>query len=678
MLGSPLSYSLIKDRRGDGLKRRVWVVSPLFYFMSAALLIMSLISYRYNKILFAIELTVSVLAVLGVAVSDIMLRKNVAAAVRTAQKVLSAREDIFLEDFSLPIAVVSGLGDVSWCNKLFRENFGVNGSVMGENIVRFIYPKTLRQIVTSSGTAITFGKKQYTVHGVKTSGYVVLYFVDDTFYKEIHKEYREKKPIVCMAAFDNREELVRGMPAGEESRVVGEVDAIIRDWGNNTMGGFSKKLSNGRYLIIAYDAQIEKAKRNRFEILDSVRKITNGNKMSATISIGIGRGAGDLSESERFARQALDMALGRGGDQVAVMQSDGAYEFFGGLSRGVEKRDKVRTRVIAAAISDHVRASKRVFVMGHKNSDLDSIGSSVGMWAVIAKGLDVPVNVVVDRSRTLAGPLVDAVEEHYKNERVFISPQEALQLHTEQSLLIITDTHSPTFVESEELLKRIDRVIVIDHHRMMVNYIRDTLIFYHEPYASSAAEMVTEIVQYIKSSAIDFSAAQALLSGIMLDTKNFVLKTGVRTFEAAAFLRRCGADTVEVKKLFANSFESYKKKAEMVSDAEVYKTCAIATSALEEGDTRIAAAQAADELLTIQGVKASFVLYQNGDDVNISGRSLGDVNVQIILEAFGGGGHFTMAGAQLKDVSLQEAKERLLKELDEKLEEVTIQDNTDD
>ncbi len=678
MLGSPLSYSLIKDRRGDGLKRRVWVVSPLFYFMSAALLIMSLISYRYNKILFAIELTVSVLAVLGVAVSDIMLRKNVAAAVRTAQKVLSAREDIFLEDFSLPIAVVSGLGDVSWCNKLFRENFGVNGSVMGENIVRFIYPKTLRQIVTSSGTAITFGKKQYTVHGVKTSGYVVLYFVDDTFYKEIHKEYREKKPIVCMAAFDNREELVRGMPAGEESRVVGEVDAIIRDWGNNTMGGFSKKLSNGRYLIIAYDAQIEKAKRNRFEILDSVRKITNGNKMSATISIGIGRGAGDLSESERFARQALDMALGRGGDQVAVMQSDGAYEFFGGLSRGVEKRDKVRTRVIAAAISDHVRASKRVFVMGHKNSDLDSIGSSVGMWAVIAKGLDVPVNVVVDRSRTLAGPLVDAVEEHYKNERVFISPQEALQMHTEQSLLIITDTHSPTFVESEELLKRIDRVIVIDHHRMMVNYIRDTLIFYHEPYASSAAEMVTEIVQYIKSSAIDFSAAQALLSGIMLDTKNFVLKTGVRTFEAAAFLRRCGADTVEVKKLFANSFESYKKKAEMVSDAEVYKTCAIATSALEEGDTRIAAAQAADELLTIQGVKASFVLYQNGDDVNISGRSLGDVNVQIILEAFGGGGHFTMAGAQLKDVSLQEAKERLLKELDEKLEEVTIQDNTDD
>ncbi|WP_099205134.1 DHH family phosphoesterase [Scatolibacter rhodanostii] len=659
------------------MKKRVWVISPLFYLMAAALLGMSLVSYRYNKILFAMELTVSVLAIVGVAISDVMLRRKVGSAVKTAQKVLAAREDISLEDFALPLAVVSPQGDVTWCNKMFRESFGASFPVAGENIVRFIYPKTLRQILSNAGTPITYGERQYTVYGAKAEGYMVLYFVDDTFYKEIHKEYREKKPVVCMAAFDNREEMVRGVPGGEESRIVAEVDAVLREWGNNTVGGFLKKMSNGRYLIVTYDAQIEQARKRRFAVLDEVRKIMSSNNMNATVSIGVGRGASNLAESERFARQALDMALGRGGDQVAVMQSDGAYEFFGGLSRGVEKRDKVRTRVIAAAISDHVRASDKVFIMGHKNSDLDSVGSAVGMWAVIAKGLDVSVHVVVDRSRTLAGQLVDAVEDYYKNDRVFISPQEALQMQTEHSLLIITDTHSPTFVESEEMLTRSKRTIVIDHHRMMVNYIREALIFYHEPYASSAAEMVTEIVQYIKSSSISPAAAQALLAGIMLDTKSFVLKTGVRTFEAAAFLRRCGADTVEVKKLFANSFESYKKKAAMVSNAEIYQTCAIAESAETEGDIRIAAAQAADELLTIQGVKASFVLYRNGSDVNISGRSLGDVNVQLILEAFGGGGHFTMAGAQLKDITLKEAREKLIQELDAKLKEVTIQDNTD-
>ncbi len=638
---------------------------------------MSVISYRYNKILFAMELTVSVLAVLGVALSDIMLRRNTAAAVKSAQKVLRAKEDVVLEDFALPVAVVSPMADVVWTNRLFREKLGDGKQVIGESIIRFIYPKTLRQISENKGTAIAYGDRQYTVYSAKTDGYMVLYFVDDTLYKEIHKEYREKRPVVCMAAFDNREEMVRGVPGGEESRVVAEVDAIIREWGNSKMGGFTKKLNTGRYLIVVYDMEIEQARKRRFEVLDAVRKVTNTNKMSATISIGVGRGATSLAESESFARQALDMALGRGGDQVAVMQTDGAYEFFGGLSRGVEKRDKVRTRVIAAAISDHVRASDRVFVMGHKNSDLDSVGAACGMWAVIAKGLEMPVHIVVDRSRSLADQLIENMDEYYKQDRVFISPQEALQMMTEKSLLIITDTHSPTFVESEELLNKMERVIVIDHHRMMVNYIRKTLIFYHEPYASSAAEMVTEIVQYIKASSISAAAAQALLAGIMLDTKSFVLKTGVRTFEAAAFLRRCGADTVEVKKLFANSFESYKQKAQMVSDAEIYQTCAIAASADEHEDIRIAAAQAADELLTIQGVKASFVLYQQGTAVNISARSLGDVNVQLILEAFGGGGHFTMAGAQLADISLHDAKELLMKELDAKLKEVTVQDSAD-
>ncbi len=320
-----------------------------------------------------------------------------------------------------------------------------------------------------------------------------------------------------------------------------------------------------------------------------------------------------------------------------------------------------------------MRASDKVFVMGHKNSDLDSVGAAVGMWAVIKKGLEKPVHIVIDRARTLAAPVADMVADAYPEEDVFISPLEALQSVTDKSLLIVVDTHSVNFVESHELLQRAMRVVVIDHHRMMVSHIKNALIFYHEPYASSASEMVTELVQYIKGSAIDGVDAEALLSGIMLDTKNFVLKTGVRTFEASAYLRRRGADTVAVKKLFSSTLDNYKQKAQLVSGAEIYMGCAIATSTWEYEDLRVAAAQAADELLTILGVRASFVLYKVGSDVSISARSLGDVNVQLILEEFGGGGHLTMAGAQIKNISMQDAKRSLLRALDQKLAEVSTE-----
>ena len=452
-----------------------------------------------------------------------------------------------------------------------------------------------------------------------------------------------------------------------------EVESVLREWVTEELGGFMRRLSNGRFLFITDDAHIEEAKQKRFRVLDKVREIKNHSKtMSATVSVGVGRGAATIAESERWARQALDMALGRGGDQVAVMRGGDTYEFFGGLSKGVEKRDKVRTRVIAATLTDHVAASDRVFIMGHANSDLDAVGAAVGMWAAIRKGLDKQAHIVINRGSTLAGSLVDMVEESYQGEEVFLGPGDALPLVTERSMLIVVDTHSVGYVESREVLDKARRVVVIDHHRMMVTHIKNALIFYHEPYASSASEMVTELVQYIRSSAIDRVDAQALLAGISLDTKNFVLRTGVRTFEASAYLRRRGADTVMVKKLFSNSLDSYKRKAQLVSGAEIHKGCAIATTNWEFDDMRVAAAQAADELLSIQGVKASFALYKVGGDVSISARSLGDVNVQLILEEFGGGGHFTMAGAQLKNVSMGEARRQLIHALDTKLEETTI------
>ena len=655
-------------------RKKVWVVSPLFYLMVGAMALMAFAMYRYDKILCVVELTAAGLSGVAVLVSDLLYRRNISTTVKSAKRVLSGEEEAAFQAFALPVAVVAPAGDIVWVNEAFTGSLCSGKSCLGDNILKYIYPKTFRQVMGERGAAVSHNGREYTVYGSRAQEGYLLYFVDDTYFKAVSKEYREKRPVVCLAAFDNREELVRDSYGGDDSRITGEVDQVMRQWVIQEMGGFIRRLDNQRYLFVVDDAHIEMAKQKRFHVLDEVREIRSArNNMSATISIGVGRGAKDVAESERWARQALDMALGRGGDQVAVKQEGDAYEFFGGLSKGVEKRDKVRTRVIAATLTDHVKASDQVFVMGHKNSDLDSVGAAVGMWAAIHKGLEKPVHIVINRNQTLAGPLVEMTEKAYPGEQLFISPLEALQSATERSLLIVVDTHSVNFVESRELLDRMSRVVVIDHHRLMVSLIKNALIFYHEPYASSASEMVTELAQYIKASSIDAADAQALLAGIMLDTKNFVLKTGVRTFEASAYLRRRGADTVAVKKLFSDSLDTYKQKAQLVSGAEIYKGCAIATSSWDHGDQRIAAAQAADELLSIMGVNASFVLYRSGGDVNISARSLGDVNVQVILEEFGGGGHFTMAGAQIKNITVGDARRALIRELDDKLDQTTVQ-----
>ena len=654
-------------------RKKVWVTSPLMYLMAAVMVAMAAASYPFNRVMFAVELTAAGLCSLAVAVSGVVYRQNAAAAVRSAGRVLSAEEEESLREFPMPVAIVAPAGDLVWVNAAFEETLGAVRPGLGESVLRYIYPKTFRQVMEEKGTAVSYGGREYTVYGASAEHGYILYFVDDTHFKTIAREFRERQPVVCLAVFDNRDEMARDGAGGEESRITAEVEAVLRTWVVGELGGFIRRLSNGRFLFITDDAHIEEAKQKRFRVLDSVREVKNSRgNMSATISIGVGRGAAAVAESERWARQALDMALGRGGDQVAVTQGGDTYEFFGGLSKGVEKRDKVRTRVIAATLTDHVSASDRVFIMGHANSDLDSVGSAVGMWAAIRKGLGKQADIVINRGSTLAGALVDMVDDSYPGEDVFMDPAEALALATERSLLIVVDTHSTNYVESRELLEKVDRVVIIDHHRMMVTHIKNALIFYHEPFASSASEMVTELVQYIRSSAIDRVDAQALLAGISLDTKNFVLRTGVRTFEASAYLRRRGADTVTVKKLFSNSLDSYKRKAQLVSGAEIYKGCAIATTSWELDDMRVASAQAADELLSIQGVQASFVLYKTGSGVSISARSLGDVNVQLILEAFGGGGHFTMAGAQLKIVSMGEARRQLIHALDEKLEETTV------
>ena len=655
-------------------RRRIWISSPIYYVMVVATMCMAVVSLLYSPAAFVVELVIAIAAFVIVLVGEKKFKAHVGSAVRAAKNVLTAQDYEALNSFSIPVAAVAEEGDLVWANEVFLQAISGRKDIRGENALRLIYPKTLHQVAVDKGTAVTIQDREYTVHAIRTVRGYVLYFIDDTYYKEINRRYNERRPVVAIIAFDNREELARDSSGMEDARISSEVESALSRWAEE-MGGFLKKLSGSRFLMMTDESHIAAAKEKRFEILDKVREIKTQEGRRATVSIGIGRGAVDLQESEHWARQALDMALGRGGDQVAVKQKDDAYEFFGGLSKGVEKRDKVRTRVIAATLSDHVNASDVVLIMGHKSSDLDSVGAAVGMWSAVTKGLGHEAYVVIDREQSLAKQIITSVEKVAQDRKVFISPWEALPMVTARTLLIVVDTHSPTFVESPDVLRAVSRVVVIDHHRMMVKHIEHAIVFYHEPYASSASEMVAELVQYISSNCLGRVEAEALMAGIMLDTKSFVLRTGVRTFEASAYLRRRGADTVEVKRLFSNSIDTYKAKSQLVSSAEIYNNnCAIACSSENIPDIRVASAQAADELLSIQGITASFVLFQTGNTVSISARSLGDVNVQILMEALGGGGHLTMAGAQLENSNLRDARQRLISVLNEQLDSATQHD----
>ncbi|MBQ1453180.1 MAG: DHH family phosphoesterase, partial [Ruminococcus sp.] len=387
----------------------------------------------------------------------------------------------------------------------------------------------------------------------------------------------------------------------------------------------------------------------------------------ATISVGLCRGAGLVRDSEMNARKALEMALGRGGDQVAIIR-DGNYEFFGGTAAAAEKVSKVRMRIIANAISRAVNDSDKVYIMGHRFSDLDCVGAAVGMQCIMEKTFKRYSKVVINRDATMARKLIDYTDERLES-NIFITPEEAIHGLTSKTLLIIVDTHLKNSLESSELYEKCKRVIVIDHHRRAVNYINNALVFCHEPSASSASEMCCEIISYMDDKPLGYIQADALLSGIMLDTKNFVLKTGVRTFEAAAYLRRKGANTLTVKELFSGSIETYREKVDIVCRSEIYNGCAISTSQSVESDIRLAAAQAADEMLTLTGVAASFVVFPDNERINISARSYGRINVQVIMEQMGGGGHQTMAATQLYNTTIQDALAQLKAAIDKSVVE---------
>lgn len=576
----------------------------------------------------------------------------------TVEKLKTPDSDLFT-NFTMPVLLLKG-NKIVWYNKRFRTDVLKGKDVLGD-LPDEIFPETVRSAISVSDRAdVSFGGRKYTVYKTcyEAGGekFDTLYFVDVTDLKRIADEFDASRPVVMIMSIDSFDELTVNLAESERASVRGQIEREIEAFASKT-DGFMKKLNNHTYLFVLNERGFALMKAEKFDVLDKVRNLKVHGDKNATLSIGVGRGDKNLKDCELSARQALEMAQGRGGDQTAVKRLNN-FEFFGGISsKGVEKRTKVKTRVIAAALKELIRGSDCVFIVGHKYGDLDSLGASIGLWKAVhtigPKGY-----IVLNREQHLAKQLIDRVDKKYDKD-VIISGEKAMSLITKKSLVIVVDTHRKDFIDAPDLFSVCSTKVVIDHHRKNVDFIDDAVIFYHEPYASSACEMVCELLQYMGDDIIEKPEAEALFAGIMLDTRNFVLRTGVRTFEASAYLRGRDADPVEVKKLFADSMDVYKERSKIVASAKRFGRCAISVDTAD-GGSRVAASQAADELLNIENVDASFVIYKSPDTVNISARSLGAVNVQVIMEELGGGGHHTMSAAQLRDCDTDTAEKMLL------------------
>jgi len=573
----------------------------------------------------------------------------------------NSRIQYSLTGLPIPTMLIAD-GRVLWYNTIFREEV-LNGTDAVTRPIDRLFPELdLAVCSRPHGQDLTVGNKRFTAYAGAAKGSRganIVYLVDDTVYKQTLEEYTASRPACLIIVIDSYDELFDDMKDSEQAKELEAINSLLEAYiGKST--GFLRKISNSRYIAVVEERDIHWMLQERFEILDQVRALHPGG--FTTLSIGVGHGGKTLQECHQMARESIDIALGRGGDQAAVKTVDG-FEFYGGISHGVEKRSHVRSRIIANALCDLIKKSDSVIIMGHRMSDLDAIGSAIGALR-ICKICGVPAVIAVNSDATLAGPLlktfIDAGEGHN-----FIPPDQTLDVITPRTLLIVVDTYQKRLLESQKIYEKCKRIVVIDHHRMAVGHIDNPLLLYHEPYASSASELVCELLQFLpKEDNITALEAQALLAGIMLDTRSFALHVGVRTFEAAAWLRSRGAQTADTKLLFNTSKEEYEARAHIVESAYIYKGCAIALSEELDAGMNVVLPMAANDLLTINGVDASFVAVAKNGGVNISARSMGALNVQVILEPLGGGGHLMMAGAQLHDCTLQDAETRIREQID--------------
>ena len=486
------------------------------------------------------------------------------------------------------------------------------------------------------------------------------YWLDITEAEQMRQTLDMTRPTVAILMIDNYEDLMKACPESKRSALLADIEGKLNDWCADS-GGLLLGYDRDRYLFVMEEKDSSTFAEKKFDVLDSVRTVESGG-VSATLSIGVGRDGDSFDGLFKNADLALEMALSRGGDQ-AVVKDRNNFEFYGGRSKTTEKRTKVKSRVMANALRELVQDARNVYVMGHKYADMDSLGAAAGICCISRK-LGKKAQIVIDTENNAAHPVLRALQQMPEYAGVFVAGETAFLHAQPDTLLVVVDTNRPDSVESEPLLESCTRVAVIDHHRRGSSYIDKMTLNYHEPYASSASELITELLQYlVEPTDVLKCEAEALLAGIVLDTKNFTNRTGGRTFEAAAYLRRAGADTQDVQRMFQSDLDAMVTRYAIMRQAEIYHGD-IAIVAADEAYDRVTAAKAADELLTIRGIKASFVLYKKGDGVYMSARSLGEINVQVILEALGGGGNSTTAGGQANDISVDEAREKLLAAID--------------
>ena len=633
--------------------------------------VFAVLLHKYNDWLSVVCLVPAVLLIILGLIVYAVFTKNSFRHISKMNKHLENSAAEYMNKLPAPVAVIDENKNFVWFNQIFTEKISLGQDVYGLDFEGFV-SIDINNLLSEGFAVCHINGCIYKISAEKydkmNMSFHVLYFQDQTDYYTVKKKSDDSHQNVVIITIDNYDEIMQNAKESVKSQTSLETEKIIENFMLSTKGLVKKTSSNTFYAIIE-NCNMKKVIDEKFKILDEARSIKISDNYPITFSIGVGLGADSLQESEKIAKQCIDMALGRGGDQ-AVIKTENGYRFFGGVSKGIEKRSHAKTRVIANALQDIIRDSGKVFIMGHRFGDLDSVGASCGMAGAI-RLLGKKAFVAVDRSKNLASHLISEIEDK-TNDQIFITPGEAESYIEDRDLLIIVDTHNKDFLESRSLYDRAKNIVVIDHHRKTVNFIDDAVIFHHEPYASSASEMVTEIIQYFRfdtDQRFPNCYADALLSGIMLDTKNFVMRTGVRTFEAAAYLKKLGADTVAVKLLFSNSIDSYKRRSQIVSTAKIHRNCAIAAADFKSDDLRLVAPQAADELLSITGVDASFVIYKTGSTLNISARSLGAVNVQVIMEELGGGGHQTMAATQIEGSTVQEAVKALIHAIDARLED---------
>ena len=548
-------------------------------------------------------------------------------------------------------AQITGLKD-SLIEKKISEilpNFTTDWLASGKN--EYPYDVTLGgRRYRAYGTALRAGDRKRTVLGM-------VYFADLTELYQVRDEYIRSRPVVSIILVDNYDELTKNLSEAAISTLNARISETVTQWAEE-YHGLLRQLEKNRFLFVFEKRDLAMAVENKFSLLEQIHEITSPSGLAASISFGLGVDGATFAEGYDFAALSVDMALSRGGDQ-AVIKDRLKFEFFGGRTAEADHRSKVRARVTANSLCKLISGSSQVFIMGHRNADLDAVGAAVGVYCMCRK-LEKKAYIVMDMEVNSAKKLVDEIKKVPEYHNAFISGQDALLLCDNLSTLVVVDTNRPDQVEYKNLLESMNKVCVIDHHRRAADYIESVVVNHHEPYASSAAELVTELLQYAvdKSDVLPIEA-KSLLAGIFLDTKSFHVRTGERTFETAAYLRQLGADPVEVKKLLQNDFQDTIAKYQIIKSARLYRQ-EIAIAALNSGTTRVLAAQAADELLNIQGISTSFVLYPDGEQVIISARSIGKANVQMILEPLGGGGNAATAGAQIKNASVKDVLDRLI------------------